>query len=1135
MKEAPHNIQRAVFDIGFFSSEKSHELQEKISSIFHSNLQQKIAQLFAEYSIPGETVQIEQLLLDTGRIEYEDVERELPARVIAALRNELDKLKPDIYTNRDKQEYKVIRSATWYLQSLGHYLVHGTLRWQDRESYYTPADLLAELLKKHTTELVALLRRAGKQESVRKRIAFQFREPLLVKIIHTLEPSNGNRIITYMEELEKTRTRSIQNADRQHFKKAKYLFVLNYLLVERGSAFNTRSFVRSLIRQMAAHYNINYHGLLLELTRHLHNYLGSPVRKYGLLHIIRDIFMEDYKPARTATAISPIETPAILQEAVFQQELSEECLYFFLEKGFLPARARNMHSAEIIRGLHRVLESHPDKFIDFANRAGTGSVAENIAAYFPAELTNVLIGTYRPERSGWIGKLRAAVLQAESAYPFISKKDLVTSRLIEEAIIHTILVSTRIPFNRKSFLMRLFHYLSKRTGTAEKSFLEKARYSFNQSGNTGFSSLITGEKQIAGEGKVIKQEDNNPERITAAKTIEKTDSRERDVSLIEYYLIYGRHPWWNKDVNNPPVHMVWNKRFFQHTSKRLLAFIRKNIHRPEVRKNMLLLMNTVAKDAAFPNLKKEKNELQPGHWTDIRNKLDQQTYKALTEIYLLHFFSKNNLQEEALWNEIRKILVAQRVTPQAFYAELKLLGETIPDIYFTGFFSMLYSNLEEQHPGSAVRVSGIKTEQVHGRKEPEVNRKKNEGASPEKSGRPYANEEEPQLNNFLDDSHIHERFIYNHHQHNQGQKDTYTSLAPLLEYLHTGALPTSAGINSKAYFLEIIRSLNKSSNMQELKLFYFTIRHPASRNRLLKLFTDEELLIVTGILFSPAFSFLEIYYRDLVSLLSLPAIRSRFRTEKELLNTATFTFLTEHFGKNISVAAYLRYVTKQLFRNLSDFSSFSALARTALLKKEIRLRTVLPALLISANLPEKKKKKPKEEREEPEPAGDAVYIENAGLILLWPFLGHYFHTLELMEENRFISADAAHRALYLLQYLVTGTEDTAEHHLPLNKLLCSVPQQDTPLYPGKFTPAELALSDELLTIAISRWEIISNTSIEGFRESFLKRTGKLEWDDEKITLKVESKPYDMLLDKIPWSISMVKLPWMENALFIKWR
>jgi hypothetical protein len=55
------------------------------------------------------------------------------------------------------------------------------------------------------------------------------------------------------------------------------------------------------------------------------------------------------------------------------------------------------------------------------------------------------------------------------------------------------------------------------------------------------------------------------------------------------------------------------------------------------------------------------------------------------------------------------------------------------------------------------------------------------------------------------------------------------------------------------------------------------------------------------------------------------------------------------------------------------------------------------------------------------------------------------------------------------------------------------------------------------------------------RETFLQRPGKLEWHSDKVTLTVETKTVDILLDQRPWSIALIKLPWMALPLYVTWR
>ena len=166
---------------------------------------------------------------------------------------------------------------------------------------------------------------------------------------------------------------------------------------------------------------------------------------------------------------------------------------------------------------------------------------------------------------------------------------------------------------------------------------------------------------------------------------------------------------------------------------------------------------------------------------------------------------------------------------------------------------------------------------------------------------------------------------------------------------------------------------------------------------------------------------------------------------------------------------------------------------------------------------------------------ETVYIANAGLVLLWPFLTMLFDRLGYLENQQFRDGTAQQRAALLLQFLASGAEEAPEYQLPLNKLLCGISQ-------GRPLPRELLLTDaekemgqSLLQAVTARWEVLKNTSVTGLRETFLLRSGKLEWLPERIMLTVEPKTLDILLDQRPWSISIIKLPWMVAPLYVTWR
>ena len=70
---------------------------------------------------------------------------------------------------------------------------------------------------------------------------------------------------------------------------------------------------------------------------------------------------------------------------------------------------------------------------------------------------------------------------------------------------------------------------------------------------------------------------------------------------------------------------------------------------------------------------------------------------------------------------------------------------------------------------------------------------------------------------------------------------------------------------------------------------------------------------------------------------------------------------------------------------------------------------------------------------------------------------------------------------------------------------------------------------------ITNWKSVGQTSVAGFRESFLQRRGRLTRKDDAWQLKVEQRAFDMLLDSIPWGFAAIKHPWMERVVYVKWR
>lgn len=165
---------------------------------------------------------------------------------------------------------------------------------------------------------------------------------------------------------------------------------------------------------------------------------------------------------------------------------------------------------------------------------------------------------------------------------------------------------------------------------------------------------------------------------------------------------------------------------------------------------------------------------------------------------------------------------------------------------------------------------------------------------------------------------------------------------------------------------------------------------------------------------------------------------------------------------------------------------------------------------------------------------DELHLSNAGLILLWPFLTRFFENLSLVKDKIFVNEQAPHRAIALLQFLVDGATEAPEFLLPLNKVLCGL--RPDALYEAgiELLPEEQDASLPFLEAVIGNAPILHNMSVDGFRNTFLRRTGMLSVEDDHWLLHVERQTYDVVLERFPWSFNIVKLPWMERPMYVDW-
>ncbi len=180
------------------------------------------------------------------------------------------------------------------------------------------------------------------------------------------------------------------------------------------------------------------------------------------------------------------------------------------------------------------------------------------------------------------------------------------------------------------------------------------------------------------------------------------------------------------------------------------------------------------------------------------------------------------------------------------------------------------------------------------------------------------------------------------------------------------------------------------------------------------------------------------------------------------------------------------------------------------------------------------------ESETTEEMSSVIYIKNAGLILLWPYLSSFFGNIKLANGNKFKDRLSTEKAVRTLHFLVSPDEPLAENLLPLSKVLCGldvndlVPTMDESGKPFTINATEMQAGKELIKAVVQNWKTIGSTSLEVFQTSFLQREGRMENNEQGWKLKVEQRPFDVLMNSLPWSINLIKLPWMPKPLHVEW-
>ncbi|MBB5636876.1 hypothetical protein HDE68_002789 [Pedobacter cryoconitis] len=1264
MSSQYYTIRQLRFDVDFFSKEMAYELQNRLSRLYHQQVQQTLGNFFSANIPENALIRKDSLVVDLGSISYERLENELPERLEKAL----EELFAPLLSSKDvlhwnSQDFENLPAEKGYQFILEFYLLNGTLPWQAAVQHgLTWKVTLHQLYANDRENLRNLLLRLGRQTEVRKRLAFQTSVQDIEKIVNTIIPVEAPVILSYKKNIERTQyQKQFVKADTEDFEHAVSFFILTYLLAEPGSLFSQKMFIKSILNQMAGHFNVSYFALLDILHDALPVSGYAATTEHTLFEIIKELQLEGHAPAE-------LNTTAQTTDAVMNLDELLELLQYYLNEGSLPVWSAffNSNQKELSLYFKEAIVKVPVALrkIIFA-LTPTDAVVKRITELLPISELTGLIRFLWPGQTGFMEEYLHLLILVHTKGLLKTVNGDTFGFILQKIIARYIFNTENRQSGNSDFIEFSLPFLSGYCNTAIPVILNFLLPEADTPGLTDhvqrFQSLLefpfTGfkDERIIPAGAV---------QTEGSKSINTNNQPIKIANILHYFMQYGTVPWWGKAYSQHSPEKLLSMLFALSVSETLIVLEQAG-KQPASRKRFLwqftdeltyqifsylpdwnfvtvateLMIELIEGIAAFSQITQsafkqiimeavwlsyvemnyktfnencfylnvfknlsQYSKLEPGSIARLFSGVIRGAQKEVTEFQKMRsFYSWSKLKNAPIiagtddTKDHRDSILYQIELTLGLFNSVKQAGR-IPVLQpwvTANPYETLDSFLLKQHgPDSAPDLKQKQQKAIYlleyylswnrlPEDSPVLNHKEQDNLLTELLLLLYLENREALMRILKSDKHsvnarmkVHQLFLPDH----KGGDHKQLSLLlddfiekDALQYVReiTGSGSVTGNPELKPALDRLLEKARAGNTEEQLK----QLLKSSSLTKYVALhYGDEtmEWLIEKRSGSDLVFKQQTALVRKLI--LSIATSTHDYQKLKVLLNEAALFYLSGLVqAKNIS--SYISFTFRYL---AGSFYIASSAGFFHILLDQIQTTTSLTPAYKEVIVPVKNelehqlklqerelflKRKMEEERKVMDIAkrsaeqkmrdeslkqetekkitsvlkkGDKLYVGNAGLVLLHPFLSTYFTRLNLMEKGKFINLEARARAVHLLQYLACKTTENPEHELVLNKILCNYPIQEPLPLEVLISEQEISLSAELLQVAIERAGKLSSSSADGFRVSFLQRDGALTETAEEWTLRVDQRGYDLILQTLPWAFGMIKFQWMDKPIIVEW-
>jgi hypothetical protein len=1227
-----HIIRQQIVEIDSSDKEIAQDVFSETSKLFNNRLRDETERLFNKYAGEGKILKLNTVQLDLGTFSFpfseENLAKVYREKLEEALASAIKEQNEHIDFEGGGQKSIQLSIA----QLLEQFLLTGTISWWANTEELKNPDRALKLFSESNQKLFQdTIFRLMRVKEVRKRIAFSFEEDSVITVVKTIEPTVGNFIVNYHNEVSNLHSKAnFITTENRTFKKELWLFILDFLNDQFGSQFNKKSFVKSTIRSIANKYNLSYSLVLHYLEEGLRvvpNFINGTE---NLFSIIQEIAIEN---VRENNNVNGNIEKIITVDSEFENEKNPG--FFFLINGYLPVNSNGITKYDIDSVLIKEIQGNISSTRNFFEKFGKLEyVRKRLILNFSESAIKAVVEAFEPSGAATIISYTDYTSKFQKETNFVKTEEKNFRQSLWELVLSYLFSELGSVFNAKMFLISNITSLARHYNIEYRKLLAILVQGIGQTLKTSsnqpeifylLTEILAENREISAEGNadykelnmsIFDENINNLDFLVDDKLVSsgfnfqnQANRNQFALSLMLYILEFGNLPWWI-DEGKYSVEFILKQlkvnfadefrtsllyaakkgsvgiSFFENYSEYLFTELIYDFYDSTLLKDLYYFTTEVSqihlsgnfKDLLFGKSIIEAIKFSNGNKIDTNAFLEKLLYElintcslsisaikakeivfeldSLRNIQLMfnnitYGYSSNLIIESKLFSlQNFQMLLEQNAQKNGFNSISKMLEELpywILDYLISGklnagfFSSKFLPDWELVSWATEFLFRTNKEGLINLLNLPELNLKlkmklldliSKSGITSEVS---ILIEQQIQQNLKLSSS---QKFNTNN------PKDWKKAISEINQF------------EQHREFWETILKLNESRKIAVIFLTNDSLNillDKFNKPSLKKLFSDfREAFLINDMDYFERELFNNWIKEYFLFILTGPfddySVKfhikqfSKFIFNKTIvLDRKLINHLTVSEARNDETTIHqineLRSIAIEQLRLLQEnnesrkeledkFNESVSLFNKSIAGKNEMAQDELLNDIFNQNNAEQKSNVISE--------GEQIYISNAGMVLLHPFISTLFSRAGLTQAGKFVDEENQSKAAMLLQYAAMGSVSNKEYELVLNKLLVGLNPEEVLNTDIKITLEDKELVDGMINAIMQQWDKMKNTSLEGFRNSFLIREGFISYKDDSWVLRVEQRAYDIILQTLPWSFGMVKFSWMNKPLIVEW-